>query len=242
MNLDGKTIVLTGATSGIGKEMARMLAPSNKVIAVGRDRSKLDELANELGVETVCADLSDSTDVEQAADLIVKRFPCVDLLINNAAVQYVPRFLDDSFSYELIQREIQINFTSICQLTYLLLPALLQGSPSIILNVNSGLGLAPKTSSAIYCGTKGALNLLSLSLGYQLEDKGIKVLQAFLPLVDTPMTQGRGTGKVTPSYAAEKIIHGIEKERSANDIGKVPILRMLLRVWPRLGLKIMKGY
>lgn len=242
MNLTGKTIVLTGATSGVGREIAQILAVDNRVVALGRIQSKLDDLARCSSVIPIRADLTNPHDVEQAADQIAKQVPQVDILINNAAVQYESQFLDDAFSYELIQKEIQVNFTSVCQLTYLLLPTMLDGDPSIILNVNSGLGLAPKTSSAVYCATKGALNNFSLSLGYQLEEQNIKVLQAFLPLVDTPMTQGRGSGKITALDAAHKILQGITKEQPVNNIGKVNLLRLLLRVFPQFAMKMMKEY
>lgn len=122
----------------------------------------------------------------------------------------------------------------------MLLPLLLKESTSIILNINSGLALTPKASSAIYCATKAALNTFSISLRYQLETTNVKVFQAFLPLVDTIMTKGRGKGKISSEYAAAKLIKGIEKEIISNDIGKIKILRFLLRFWPKLAYKILK--
>ena len=163
------------------------------------------------------------------------------MLINNAAVQYTPHFLDDDFRFETIKREIDINLTSVCTLIYLLMPNLLQCSPSMILNMNSGLALAPKTGSAVYCATKGALNILSQSLQYQLENTNIEVKQAYLPLVDTPMTEGRGKGKLSVEKAAADIIQGMSKKSPNIDIGKVKLLRILLRLAPTLAQKIMKA-
>ena len=145
------------------------------------------------------------------------------------------------FCFELIQREIDVNFTSICSLIYLSLPALLQENRSIILNINSGLGLVPKTSSAVYCATKGALNIFSQSLRHQLEHTNVEVMQAFLPLVDTEMTRGRGTGKLTAEEAASKIIKGLGASKQDIDIGKVKLLRLLTRLAPSLARKIMKA-
>jgi short-subunit dehydrogenase involved in D-alanine esterification of teichoic acids len=124
----------------------------------------------------------------------------------------------------------------------LLLPALAHNNKAAILNINSGLALAPKTSSAIYCATKGALNIFSQSLRYQLEDTNINVHQAFLPLVDTAMTVGRGENKVTAEEAARAIIQGLEKNIQDHDIGKVKLLRVLLRLAPSMAQKIMKKY
>lgn len=243
MRLKGKCIVVTGGTSGIGREFAAQLYRQNRLIVVARDEEKLGRLASEFpGITVLQADLAISSDVEAVADAIVKRFGSIDLLINNAAVQYCPTFLDDEFRYETIAREITINLTSVCSLSYLLLPALLHREEAAILNVNSGLALAPKTTSAVYCASKGGLNIFSQSLRYQLEQTNIRVLQAFLDLVDTPMTQGRGKHKMSPTVAAQRIIRGVERNIPDNNIGKVGLLRLLLRLSPTLARRILKKY
>jgi len=241
MELKQQRIVITGGTSGIGYALTKHLHPKNELIIIGRNTDKLKALTQEFrGIVTYKADLSRTEDVETTADTIIKQFESIDLLINNAAVQHPPTFLDDSFSYESIAREITLNFTSVCHLSYLLLPALLHDRKAAILNMNSGLGLAPKTSSAIYCGTKGALNIFSKSLRYQLEKTNVKVLQTFLPLVSTSMTTGRGNNKLTPEAAATSIIHGIEHDILDHDIGKVKLLRALLRIAPLIAHRILK--
>lgn len=164
-------------------------------------------------------------------------------MINNAAIQHTPKFLDDDFRFETIAQEINTNFHSICSLIYLLLPNMLdEKQRAIILNVNSGLSLAPKTNSAIYCATKGALNIFSWSLRYQLEPTNVRVLQAMLPLVDTAMTTGRGSGKITPDAAATSLIRGIEKEIEENFIGKTKLLRHIYDLSPSLARRILKKY
>jgi uncharacterized oxidoreductase len=241
MKLQNKKIVITGGTSGIGLEMTKQLSENNTILVIARQQGPLKRLKEKCeSVVTYQADLSNLKEVEAVADRIVKEHESIDVLINNAAVQYTPSFLDDDFSYDTIKREIDINFTSVCSLIYLLLPSLIKDSRSLILNLNSGLGLAPKTSSAIYCGTKGALNIFSQSLGYQLEKTNIRVLQAFMPLVDTPMTKGRGTGKITVYKAVEELITGLKKETVDIDVGKVKLLRILMRVWPGLAKNILK--
>ena len=243
MKLNKKRIVITGGTSGIGYEMAKQLHADNEVIVISRNAGKLNKLAQGFdGMITLQADLSRPEDIENVADVIVKRFEFIDLLINNAAVQHEPTFLDDKFRYETISKEITLNFTCICSLCYLLLPALLHDTRAVILNVNSGLALAPKTSSAIYCGTKGALNIFSQSLRYQLEQTNISVQQVFLELVDTAMTKGRGKNKISAEEAAKKIIYGIERDITEQDIGKVKLLRFLLRLAPSLARRILKKH
>ena len=126
MELKEKCIVITGGTSGIGYEMTKHLHINNQVIVISRNPTKLNTLSQELeGIVTYKADLSNLKELETVVEKIVKRFESIDVLINNAAVQYTATFLEDDFSYENISREITLNFTSVCSLTYLLLPKLL---------------------------------------------------------------------------------------------------------------------
>ncbi|NQZ83536.1 MAG: SDR family NAD(P)-dependent oxidoreductase [Colwellia sp.] len=243
MILKHKTIVITGGTSGIGREMVKVLSIDNEVIVIGRNSEKLASLATQhQGLHVYQADLVVQTDVNRIAIEISKRFPHIDVLINNAALQYSAVFLDDNFNPQHIADEISVNLTSVCNLTYQLLSALRHGERALILNVNSGLALAPKTSSAVYCATKAALNTFSQSLSYQLENTNIRILQAFLELVDTPMTQGRGDKKMSATHAANLIVKGLNNEIANHHIGKVKLLNFLLRIAPSIAKKIMKKY
>jgi len=236
-----KSILITGGTSGIGHELVRQLHSDNTLLVIGRNAEKLRDLKAEFpGVHTYVADLADPQSLRPVAETIRSQHPQIDLLINNAAIQYTALFTGSDFRYESIAEEIAINFTSPCCLISLFLPALLKDTPSAILNINSGLGLVAKKSSAIYCGTKGGLNIFSGALRHQLANTNIKVFQAFMPLVDTPMTMGRGHGKMTANKAANLIITGVEKGRLDHDIGMVRILRFLCRLWPAAARNIMK--
>jgi len=243
MKLKNKRIIITGGTSGIGLEMVKILNTYNEIIVISKSEKKLKRLTMKFeGVITYQTDLSNLSDVENTCDAIKQRFESIDILINNAAIQNTPTFLSKDFDYSGIAKEITINFTSVCSLCYLLMPLLLNSQNATILNVNSGLGLTAKTSSAIYCGTKGALNLFSQSLRYQLEHTNIKVRQAFLDLVDTDMTRGRGKNKMSAESAANLIIRGIEHDVIDQDIGKVKFLRPMLSLMPWLAKSIMKKH
>lgn len=239
MKLKHKRILITGGTSGIGYQLTRQLCVDNTVIVIARDEARL---AAQASVITYRADLAEPSDVEAVAERIVTRFGRIDLLINNAAIQNTPSFLDETFQYSSIAREIAVNFTSVCNLTYLLLPVLLQDKPAVIMNINSGLALAPKTSSAVYCATKAALDVFSQSLRYQLEQSNIWVQQVFFELVDTAMTEGRGSKKMSAKQAACEVITVLQKEVQDHDVGKVKLLCCLLRFAPCVAKKIMKAY
>jgi uncharacterized oxidoreductase len=242
MDIQNKHIVITGGASGLGFELLRQLITDNMISVIGRPSAGLTALRDNFpDIAIYEADLGDLGAVERAADALVKTDQLIDVLINNAAVQYTPRFIDADFRYETIRREIDINFTSICALVHLLLPNLMGSHPALIVNINSGLALAPKTDSAIYCATKGALNIFSQSLAYQLESTNVEVKQVFLPLVDTAMTAGRGSGKLPPERVANDIIRGMSSSRANIDISKVKVLRVLQRIAPSLAARIMKA-
>ncbi|MDO6428577.1 SDR family NAD(P)-dependent oxidoreductase [Thalassotalea sp. 1_MG-2023] len=243
MKLKNRRIVITGGTSGIGYQLVKQLFSANELIVIARDQYKLNALREKFsGITTLKADLARPTETKAVAEKIVNEYQYIDLLINNAAVQYCQHFIDDTFLTQQIIDEVNVNLTSVCMLTHQLLPTLLHQEKAIILNVNSGLALAPKTSSAVYCATKAALNNFSQSLRYQLAKTNIQVQQVFLPLVDTPMTTGRGVKKLSVEQAAYQILTGLENEVLEHALGKVKLLKLLLRFTPSIAKNIMKKY
>ena len=242
MRLVNMRIIITGGASGIGLELVRQLCEDNDLIVLARPSSGLETLRNASPEITVFeVDLAHGDQVTACIETIAGRYDRIDGLINNAAVQYTPRFLDADFNYESIASEVTVNLISPCQLCAGLLPALQRAPEAFILNINSGLALVPKTSSAVYCATKGGLNIFSQSLANQLENTNIKVMQAFPPLVDTRMTEGRGSGKLQPDEAARRIIRGVRRGKMPIDIGKIKVLRQVARFAPPLARRIMKS-
>jgi len=241
MKLINKKILITGATSGIGLKLVEKLYQKNSIYIIARNQNKINELQSRFPeVVTYQADFSNIVELQAVIRNLNADIQSLDVLINNAAVQYTPTFIDNDFVFKSISDEITTNFTTICCLCYLLLPLLNQQHIAIILNVNSGLAIAPKTTSAIYCATKAAMNTFSQSLRYQLDNTQVQVLQAFLPLVDTPMTKGRGKSKMSVDKVSKEIIKGIEKKIIEHDIGKVKFLRFISRLLPSLAKEIMR--
>lgn len=244
MHLQNRTIVITGATSGIGSALCRRLTSmGNHVIGVGRSQDKLDALKQNLpDAQLIRCDLTSKGAIIALAQRIEKNGRPVSVLINNAAVQYTPCFTDADFSFDSIEVEIDTNFTSIAWLTALLLPRLMSHEDgAAIVNMSSGLAIYPKTSSALYCATKAAVHSLSQSLRYQLKDTQVAVTEVLLPLVDTPMTEGRGSGKITAERAAEETVKALMQGRDEVFVGKARLLPILNRISPAFTKYILKS-
>lgn len=239
MELKGRRIIVTGGTSGIGRELVDLLAAENEVLVIARASSRLEALGSVYGnVDTLAWDLSDSSRlVELNREKLV--FGSFDVLINNAAIQVSGDFLGNDFDAVALVEEVALNLLAPCLLSRLFASGR-PGVRGIILNVGSALSLVPKASAPVYCATKAGLRSVSRSLGYQLEGRGIKVLHAVLPLVDTEMCAGRGKGKIPARLAALRLIKCIEKERRETYIGKARLLAFIYRLLPWLAYRILK--
>lgn len=243
MELKNRAILVTGGTSGIGLELVQQLwERGNELAVLGRAQHKLDDLEKRFaGVKTYRCDLSNRQQVEAAMDEIAAAHPNLSVLINNAAVQLEPTFISEDFDYDGIGYEITTNLTAPLWIISLLLGGtLLSQSEALVVNVSSGLALAPKKASAVYCATKAALHSVSRSLRYQLEGTPVRVCEAIMPLVDTPMTEGRGRGKMSAQLAVECLISGAERGRDEVYIGITRALPLLMRLAPGLVGNMMK--
>lgn len=240
-----KTILLTGGTSGIGLALLKQLhSQGHKLLVVARNQTRLLQLQDKYkGVATYECDLSSRRQIESLTSTIAEQHTDLSIIINNAGIQYTPTVLDDDFSFDCIEYETTVNFLSPVWLSTLLLPTLLQNNiASSIVNISSGLIFAPKTNSAIYCATKAAIHSYSQSLRNQLTDTEILIQEVILPLIDTPMTRGRGSNKMSADEAARQIIKGIYNKSSEIYVGKAKLLPFLMRLSPSLVKSIMRKY
>ena len=235
------TCIVTGATSGIGAELAKQLAENRwKVIATGRNTDKLKQLsASSKLIITKKLDLSSKKSIVSFAEFINEKHPDASLLFNNAAVQFEHHLDDKDYKIEHVEEEIFVNLTAPILLTKLLLRTL-QKNRGQVMNISSGLGLAPKGTAAVYCATKAGLNMFGEAVRAQ-RSESIRVSEAILPLVDTPMTEGRGSGKISAQDAAGQIIAGALSDMDRVHVGKTRLLPAMMRIAPGLVKRILKN-
>lgn len=242
MKISGNTILITGATSGIGLELAKRFAGlGNTVVALGRNKESLSRLSSIPGIETVRCDLTKPADFDKLISLVRKKYSSLNILINNAGIQFNPDFSKDPDQSDAIEKEIQTNLTIPIRLISILIPVLKSNSNAAIVNVTSGLALVPKRSAPLYCGTKAGLHMFTDALRYQLEGTNVKVIEMLPPQVDTPMTAGRGKNKLTTTALADEFVAALEKDREYIGIGVVKYLGVALRLFPSLIYKIVKN-
>jgi len=242
MTTSGNTVLNTGGAGGIGKALiAGFLARGNRVLSVDRNPEKQQDLLKEFPeVVGLIADLSKKEDIDHIVQFVEQNFPELNVLVNNAGVQYNYLFHEGPPSPGKIERELQINLHAPLLLCSHLLPLLLEKKEAAVINVTSGLALTPKRSAAVYCASKAALRSFSQALRYQLEETPVKVIEVVPPLVDTAMTSGRGKGKITPERLADEFFRKWAKGREEILIGKSKVLKLLLRIAPKRAATLLK--
>lgn len=231
-----RKILLTGGSSGIGRVLVdRLHAAGHALVVPGRSEAALSNLRREVPtLATYRCDLSNQQDVEDAAAAIWNDHPDISVLINNAGVQFTPRFTEAGFRYDSVRYETTVNFLAPVWLSLLSLPGLLSHPDGgHVVNISSGLAFYPKTGSAVYCASKAALHSFSQSLRYQLEG-GVRVTEVVLPVVDTPMTRGHGDRKISADQAVDEIMRGLRRRRAEIYVGRARLIPLLARIAPGL--------
>lgn len=229
------TVLLTGATSGIGKALAKHLAAEgHEIVTVSRTAATQAEK----GVGYAC-DLTDPQAVVSLCAELKGRHPGIGVIINNAGVQHAVK-LSESTPDQVIE-EALLNLVAPALIAQSFLPTFLPRTErSAIVNVSSGLAFFPKEATSLYCATKAGLHSLSQSLRYACEGSHVLVSEAILPLVATPMTEGRGRGKMSADEAARAILEGLKDQRSEIWIGKARLIPVIQRLAPSLGRALLR--
>lgn len=243
MKTSGNTILITGGTAGIGLELVRQFyLLNNRLIVTSSNAENLGRLkSNFPNIQTISCNLASEKDVKALVDTCLSQHTDINILINNAGVQYNYDWKTETEGFQKIADEIAINLTSPMQLAYGLLPILLKQKDSAIINVSSGLAYAPKASAPIYCATKAAIHNGTKALRYQLAETTTKVFEIIPPLVSTAMTEGRGKGKISPQHLVDEFMKNFERDIFESNIGKAKLLRLIQRISPALADKIMRG-
>ena len=241
MKINNNKILITGATAGIGEALTKtFLKLDNQIIALGRNTEKLEELSKlDKRIIPFQCDISKQEELDRLTLFIEQNHQDLNILINNAGIQYNYNFENESQLLDKVAHEITINFLAPLKLIALLLPTLQNNKNSAIVNVSSGLAIVPKAQAPVYCGTKAGIHIFSKSLRSQL--KKVKVFEIIPPLVETAMTTGRGKGKISPQRLVDEFIKAFKNNNYEVNIHKVKLLRIINRISPSIADRIING-
>jgi short-subunit dehydrogenase len=202
------TVVVTGASSGIGLQMAKLIAPRAKtLILVARRTQRLEALRDELvaqykelTVDVLTCDLSDRAAANALGEKLAAREGGIDVLVNNAGLGDMGLFERSSQDKTLFM--LDVNVTSLLILTRALLPKMIERGKGGVLNISSGFGVGFLPSFASYVGTKYFVTGFTEALRAETRGTGIAVTQVCPGPVATEFEENVGnfTGRKVPSF------------------------------------------
>ena len=216
-----KTILITGATSGIGLAAAKKLAnDKNQLILCGRRQQKLDEISKELSAITnvlsLCFNVSDKNEVNKILENLPREFSSIDILINNAGNAHGLDTIQEG-SLEDWDNMIDSNVKGLLYVSRVIMPTMIENQNGHIINIGSLAGREVYKKGNIYCATKHAVNAISKAMRIDLNKTGIKVSEINPGLVETDFSNVRFKGD---NNRAKKVYQGY-KALQADDIADI---------------------
>jgi uncharacterized oxidoreductase len=189
MQTTGNTILITGGSSGIGRALAEAFHKlGNQVIVAGRRKALLDEVtAANPGMASAVLDVADLDSLAPFATDLIRRFPTLNVLINNAGIMKPENLADGSDNTAAITDTVTTNLLSVLRLTAAMLPHFQKQPRSTVMTVSSGLAFMPLAMTPTYCATKAAIHSWTDSLRYQLRKTSVEVLELVPPYVQTEL-------------------------------------------------------
>lgn len=225
--LKDKRIIITGASSGIGRELAKQLAAEGcRLVINARRKDRLEKLAAELGgAGTQCVVVDgDVTESSVRGRMLVaakEHFGGLDILINNAGVGAMGRF--DEASEERLRQVFEVNFFAVAEFMRESLGLLKAGNEPVIVNLSSVLGHRAVPLKSEYCASKFAIHGLSDAIRAELSRDGIDLLlvspsttdsEFFDAAIDDPTKRDwKKGGAMSPEVVATRTLRAIKKRR-----------------------------
>jgi len=225
MQISGSTILLTGATGGLGHAIARGLRErGGELILTGRRADVLEPLADELDARALAVDLSDPAEVER----LVAEAGAVDILVANAALPAAGRL--ESFTMAEIDRALDVNLRAPIALAHALVPAMVARGSGHLLFMSSLSGKSATPGSAIYNATKFGLRGFASALRADLHASGVGVSAVFPGFIrnagmfaEAGVELPIGVGTASPEDVARATVQAIERNRAEIDVAPLPI-------------------
>jgi NAD(P)-dependent dehydrogenase (short-subunit alcohol dehydrogenase family) len=248
-NVRDKRVLITGASSGIGKAAALRLAEAGAhVLLVARTPEKLAETAAEieqLGGRSSCytADVSQLEDCDRLVNQVLADHGAVDILVNNAG-RSIRRSLELSFDrFHDFERTMQVNYFGAVRLIMGLAPSMLARRQGHVINISSISTLTPSPRFSAYVASKSALDAWTRAAAVEFSDRNVRFTTVNMPLVRTPMISATtvydSMPVLTPEEAADMVVEAVihKPKRIATPLGIW--LQVMNAVAPRVSEVVM---
>jgi short-subunit dehydrogenase len=226
--------VVTGASSGIGAEIARLLAAHGRLcVLLGRREERLRALAEEIDGEYEVCDVTDRAAVEQVAARVLGRHPQVHVLVNNAGIAARISFLDGD--PETIENAVRTNYLGSVWCLRAFLPGLEAAAPSDVVNIVSVAGVVALPVSGPYAASKHAQLAFSRATAPALRDRGIRVHTVKPGFVETEGFPQRWLPRpaqrlvIQPERVAEHVLDSLERGRGETTVPRYYAVTGLLQ-------------
>lgn len=231
---EGKVVLVTGGTSGIGLALAEAFLREGASVAVcGRDRARVQAFrAKHPGALALACDVTDLAAQITLMGHVAGRFGRLDILVNNAGRLIERDFVGQPPDADAIAAELHLNLVAPMQLTAQALsrwPCL-----GALVFVSSGYALVTPRRAPTYGAAKAGLHGFAEGLRRQLQPRGIHVLEVLPPVVDTPATAHREVKKVSPETVADATLDALAARRPLALVGATRLLPALLRLAPEM--------
>ena len=231
--VQGKNILITGASSGIGLTTAKLLAERGaQIIMLARSEEKLQQVQQEIiaaggRASYFSCDLNEMQDIDRVSQEILASNSHIDILINNAG-RSIRRAVHESVDrFHDFERTMQLNYFGAVRLVLNLLPHMINRQDGQIINISSIGVLANATRFSAYVASKAALDAFSRCLSAEVRKHKIAITSIYMPLVRTPMIAPTKiynyVPTLSPEQAAELVVEAIVKrpKRVATHLGRL---------------------
>ena len=214
MNLEGRTILVTGASRGLGHSLALafVAAGAGRVYAGARSPQDSERLQRE-GLTPVKLDVTDEDDIAATQTL-----GAIDILVNNAGVAGYGNPV--SMSLEDARREMDVNYFGALRMSRALAPQMIARGEGMIVNIATAFAKINLPLVGTYCASKAALLSLGQALRAYLKDSGVHVMTVMPTTIDTDMAKGADVPKMTAEFVAGEILRHVRKESIDPAIGE----------------------
>ncbi|HCZ0928083.1 TPA: SDR family oxidoreductase [Staphylococcus aureus] len=219
--LTDKVAVVTGAGSGIGEAIATLLHEEGvKVILAGRNKDKLQNVANQLAqdsVKVVPTDVTKKEEVDELIKIAQQTFGGLDIVINSAGQMLSSKITD--YQVDEWDSMIDVNIKGTLYTAQAALPTMLEQSNGHLINIASISGFEVTKSSTIYSATKAAVHTITQGLEKELAKTGVKVTSISPGMVDTAITAAYNPTdrkKLEPQDIAEAVLYALTQPKHVN--------------------------